>query len=257
MQADSVFCIGIQHATEEAANAKKDYFSLQLEARVSSVPLHDELIILREMNTMQHCLVKTFMALSSKNNKQKFGMISVVHNIIISHLAQTSRYPLDKCISNDIHTWEDTDHMLIGNYYIVQSDTYLYWPLPFSCKNSNYLSNTEICLVWYLSMRIQYISWNNPVIILNKFGVLGDHLDYINQPRQSAQVLRHHRDHPSTKILKLTSLAFRWDKPNPIIQATPQWYFLKISNKVFLGKQTNKQRKKKHNKNPPKYNKAK
>lgn len=126
MQADSVFCTGIQHATEEAANAKKDYFTLQLEARVSSVPLHDELIILREMNTMQHCLVKTFMALSSKNNKQKFGMISVVHNIIISHLAQTSRYPLDNCISNDIHTWEDTDHMLIGNYYIVQSDTYLY-----------------------------------------------------------------------------------------------------------------------------------
>lgn len=37
MQADSVFCIGIQHATEEAANANKDYFNLQLEAGVHIV----------------------------------------------------------------------------------------------------------------------------------------------------------------------------------------------------------------------------
>jgi len=35
MQADSVFCIDTQHATEEAANANKDYFNLQLETRVS------------------------------------------------------------------------------------------------------------------------------------------------------------------------------------------------------------------------------
>lgn len=58
MQADSIFCIDIEHATEEAANTNKDYFNLQLEVRVSSVPLQDELIILREMNTILHCLVK-------------------------------------------------------------------------------------------------------------------------------------------------------------------------------------------------------
>lgn len=66
------------------------------------------------------------MALSSKNNKQKFGMISVIHNIIINDLAQTSTYPLDNCISNDIYSLKDTGHMLIGNYYIVKSDAYLY-----------------------------------------------------------------------------------------------------------------------------------
>lgn len=150
----------MQHATEEAADANKDYFKLQLELRVLPVPLHDELIILREMNIIQHCLVRLWMALSSKNNKQKFGMISVINNIIINHLAQTSTYPSDNCISNDIYSWKDTGHMLIGKYYIVKCDTYLYWPLPFPCKNHNYSSNTEICLVWFVHENLVYfIKW--------------------------------------------------------------------------------------------------
>lgn len=31
MWADSIFCIDMKHATEEAANANEDYFNLQLE----------------------------------------------------------------------------------------------------------------------------------------------------------------------------------------------------------------------------------
>lgn len=131
-------------------------------------------------------LERLWMALSSKNNKQKFGRISVIHNIIVNHLAQTSTYLIDNCISNYIHSWKDAGHMLIGNYYVVKSDTYLYWPSPFSCKKHSYLSTTEICLVWYLSIWIQYISLNNLVIILNMFDTLGNMWDDINQPCQSS-----------------------------------------------------------------------
>lgn len=60
MQAGSVFYIDTQHLTGKPANADKDYFNLQLGASLYSIPLHDELIKLREMNTTQHCLVKAF-----------------------------------------------------------------------------------------------------------------------------------------------------------------------------------------------------
>lgn len=39
-------------------------------------------------------------------------------SIIVSYLTQTSRPPLDNCISNYINMWKDTGHMLIRNYFV-------------------------------------------------------------------------------------------------------------------------------------------
>lgn len=129
--------------------------------------------------------------------------------------------------------------MLIRNYYIVRSDAHLCWHLPFSCKDSNYPSfQTEIFLVWHLSIRIQYVPGNNLVMILNK-SPLNIRLDIINQLRlSSVQVLRHHRDHHQNITTDLPRHLMRHNKSYNT--SNPSDTYCKPLKKYFLGKKKKK-----------------
>lgn len=84
MQAGSAFYTDTQHPTRKAANANKDYFNLQLGARLYSAPLHDELITLREKNTTQHCLVKAFDGIFVQAQQMK-----IWHDLFLSYISSS------------------------------------------------------------------------------------------------------------------------------------------------------------------------